>query len=225
VHVPYDTLPAAAAALELRPSVSLEHSHARSLKVALDLVVALSCLVLLAPLLVLIALAIWAESGRPIIFRQERIGKNGRAFTMFKFRTMVPDRRKSNRGVPPDGRERRRVHKSPNDPRVTRLGRFLRRSCLDELPQLWNVLRGDMSVIGPRPELPHIVARYEPWQHARHLVAPGITGWWQVNRSNGVLMHEATALDMYYVQNWSLWLDARILLRTAVIVLRGVGAF
>jgi lipopolysaccharide/colanic/teichoic acid biosynthesis glycosyltransferase len=225
VHGAYDSAPAATSALHLRTSLELEASRGRSIKVAFDVVVASLCLILLSPLMALIALAILADTGGPIIFRQERIGKNGRAFTMFKFRTMIPDRRKANTGVPPGLTERRRVHKSWHDPRVTRVGRLLRRFCLDELPQFWNVLRGDMSVVGPRPELPQIVARYEPWQHARHLVAPGITGWWQVNRTNGVLMHEATLLDLYYVQNWSVWLDLRILVRTAAIVLRGVGAF
>ena len=211
VHGAYESAPTAASALHLRTSMELEASRGRSVKAAFDILVASLCLILLSPLMALIALAILVDTGRPIIFRQERVGKNGRAFTMFKFRTMIPDRRKANTGVPAGLTERRRVHKSLHDPRVTRVGRLLRRCCLDELPQFWNVLRGDMSVVGPRPELPQIVARYEPWQHARHLVAPGITGWWQVNRSNGVLMHEATHLDLYYVQNWSVWLDVRIL--------------
>ena len=121
--------------------------------------------------------------------------------------------------------ERRQRHKSARDPRVTRIGRYLRRSCLDELPQLWNVVRGEMSLVGPRPELPSIVERYEPWQHARHAVSPGITGWWQVNRTADNLMHEATELDIYYVHNHSLLLDLRILVRTFGAVIDGRGAY
>jgi lipopolysaccharide/colanic/teichoic acid biosynthesis glycosyltransferase len=108
---------------------------------------------------------------------------------------------------------------------VTPLGRFLRRTSLDELPQLWNVLRGDMSLVGPRPELPEIVARYEEWQHVRHTVRPGLTGWWQVNRPPDRLMHEVVELDIYYVKHRSLALDLKILLRTVSAVLRGTGAF
>jgi lipopolysaccharide/colanic/teichoic acid biosynthesis glycosyltransferase len=196
-----------------------------ALKRTCDIVMAVTCLVIFAPVAGGVALVIWLDSGRPILFRQERVGKYGRTFKMLKFRTMRPDRRLRASDLPPGVSERRRVHKSPSDPRVTRVGRFLRRSCLDELPQFWNVLRGEMSIVGPRPELPEIVAKYQPWQHARHQVSPGITGWWQVNRSDGVLMHEATLLDLYYVEHASLWLDLRILARTAAIVLRGVGAF
>ena len=138
---------------------------------------------------------------------------------------MTPDRRKRNVGPPADTLERRRAHKSARDPRLTRVGRFLRRSCLDEIPQFWNAFRGDMSIVGPRPELPEIVAAYDSWQHARHLVTPGITGWWQVNRDARVPMHRATHLDLYYVEHWSLVLDLIILVRTAGVVIRGVGAF
>ena len=138
---------------------------------------------------------------------------------------MVPDRRRHNMGAPAGLPERRRAHKSASDPRLTRVGRFLRRTCVDEIPQFWNALRGDMSIVGPRPELPEIVEQYEDWQHVRHLVIPGITGWWQVNRDARIPMHRATHLDLYYVEHWSLWLDLVILLRTAGVVLRGVGAF
>jgi lipopolysaccharide/colanic/teichoic acid biosynthesis glycosyltransferase len=144
---------------------------------------------------------------------------------MLKFRTMIPERRSRQDGPPPGVDERRKRHKSAADPRVTRVGRFLRRSCLDEVPQFWNVLRGDMSLVGPRPELPEIVAQYASWQHARHSVVPGITGWWQVNRRPDRLMHEDTELDLYYVENWSLRLDMLILMRTASVVIRGLGAF
>jgi lipopolysaccharide/colanic/teichoic acid biosynthesis glycosyltransferase len=192
----------------------------------MDVVLASVALVVLAPVLGLIALIVVCDSVGPALFRQERIGKDGRPFVMLKFRTMVADRRTRDTGPPEGVLERRRVHKSRDDPRITAVGRFLRRSCLDELPQLWNVLRGSMSLVGPRPELPEIVAQYEPWQHWRHLVAPGITGWWQIKRDGVLLMHEATEFDLFYLEHWSIGLDLQILARTVLIVLRGAaGAF
>ena len=201
-------------------------------KRVVDTVIAAVLLILLLPLLLVIAVAVKLSSPGPVLYLQPRIGRYGQPFDMLKFRTMGPDRRHHNAG-PPDGtQERRRYHKTRQagrDPRVTRVGRMLRRTSLDELPQLWNVLIGEMSLIGPRPEMPYLVAGYQSWQHARHLVRPGITGWWQVNRSDGwlegVLMHEATDLDLYYVRRQSLWLDLQIVLRTFGAVLRGSGAY
>ena len=174
------------------------------------------------PIMLMIAAALLLTSGRPILYRQARVGHNGQLFTVLKFRTMITDRREQAAGW--DGIERRERHKSIGDPRVTPLGRLLRRTSLDELPQLFNVLRGDMALIGPRPELPRIVLSYEPWQHQRHLVRPGITGWWQVNGRSDRPMHEHTELDMYYINNLSLRLDLQILLRTARAAV-GRGAF
>jgi lipopolysaccharide/colanic/teichoic acid biosynthesis glycosyltransferase len=207
-------------------NVRLAADHrARAIKRTMDVVLSSLALVVLSPALALISVGVLLDSPGPILFRQERIGKYGRSFVMLKFRTMVADRRLRNIGPPAGMADRRRTHKSPKDPRITSLGRFLRRTCLDELPQFWNVLRGSMSLVGPRPELPEIVAKYEPWQHARHQAAPGITGWWQVNRDGVHLMHQATELDLFYLEHWSVWLDLRILARTLGIVLRGVGAF
>jgi len=196
-------------------------------KRAVDVVVAVFLLVLALPALALIAFAVWVDAPGPVLFWQPRIGRDGKVFRMVKFRTMCPDRR-VRRGVPPPGiPERRRRHKTRKDPRVTRLGYWLRRTCLDELPQLWNVLTGEMSMVGPRPELPEIVAQYEPWQHARHSIRPGITGWWQVMRdgTGDRLMHEATELDLYYVAHASPGLDLLILWRTLGLVIKGSGAF
>ena len=194
-------------------------------KRGLDILVATVVLVGLCWLFLLIALAVKLDSGGPVLFRQVRIGRSGKPFAMIKFRTMRPERRCRRAGPPPGIPERRRCHKSRRDPRVTCIGRLLRRTCLDELPQFWNVLTGEMSLVGPRPELPEIVATYEPWQHARHLVTPGITGWWQVNRDPHRLMHEATELDLHYVRHRSLWLDLCILVRTVGAVVGGIGAF
>jgi lipopolysaccharide/colanic/teichoic acid biosynthesis glycosyltransferase len=117
------------------------------------------------------------------------------------------------------------IHKTRNDPRVTRVGRIVRKTSLDELPQLINILRGEMSLVGPRPELPFLVERYEPWQRKRFAVPQGITGWWQVNGRSDKPMHLHTEEDLYYVQNYSLLLDIQILFKTILVVLRGKGAF
>jgi lipopolysaccharide/colanic/teichoic acid biosynthesis glycosyltransferase len=189
----------------------------------LDVLAAATMLVLLAPLLVLVALVIRLESHGQVIFRQARVGRNGVPFTIYKFRTMIPDRRKH--AAPISGEDRRKRHKSERDPRVTGVGRFLRRSSIDELPQLFNILKGDMSFIGPRPELPQIVDNYEDWQLQRHLVTPGLSGWWQVVGRSDLPMHENTELDIYYVVNQSFILDAKIVLLTFRALLSRGGAF
>ena len=148
----------------------------------------------------------------PIFFKQKRVGVDGREFTVYKLRTMLPDRRRN--AIAFDGDDRRVNHKSPDDPRHVPLGRFLRKWSLDEIPQFWNVALGHMSLVGPRPELPHIVAKYEDWQHRRHEVKPGVTGLWQVSERGDVPMHEATDVDIEYVDSVSLKADLRIMLLT-----------
>ncbi len=192
------------------------------LKRALDLALASVLLVVTAPLMGLIALAIYLESGGPVLLRQERVGEHGRVFAMLKFRTMSPP------GTEDDADPSASADvpiKRPDDRRITPLGAHLRRTSLDELPQLINVLRGEMSLVGPRPELPWIVERYEPWQHARHVVPPGMTGWWQINGRSELPLHLNTQFDLFYIQNFSVLLDLRILARTIGVVIRGRGAF
>jgi len=189
----------------------------------LDLLIASLLIVILAPALLLIAGIIWLDVRGSIIYHQRRIGRYGSTFTMYKFRTMTPDRRQTTQSY--SGPERRKAHKTASDPRVTRTGKFMRRTSIDELPQLFNVLRGEMSLVGPRPELPEVVSRYEPWQHQRHLVLPGITGWWQTHGRSDLMMHEHTELDIYYVQNISFLLDVRILLGTVRALASRTGAF
>jgi lipopolysaccharide/colanic/teichoic acid biosynthesis glycosyltransferase len=144
---------------------------------------------------------------------------------MFKFRTMVADAENLRHTVETTDSEGQLIHKSDRDPRVTRVGRILRKTSMDELPQLLNILRGEMSLVGPRPELPYLVERYEPWQRKRFAVPQGITGWWQVNGRSDKPMHLNTEDDLYYVQNYSLLLDIQILFKTILVVLRGKGAF
>jgi lipopolysaccharide/colanic/teichoic acid biosynthesis glycosyltransferase len=187
-----------------------------------DISLALFALVLLFPLLVIIAFVIRVDSRGPAIFRQTRIGRAGQPFVIYKFRTMMKQGSGLRLLEAPDGCLR---HKIRDDPRVTRIGKLLRCTSLDELPQLINVVRGDMSLVGPRPELPEIVEGYQPWQHQRHLVRPGITGWWQIQGRSDRPMHEHTELDLYYVSNMSLSLDWQILRRTVRATIWGDGAF
>jgi exopolysaccharide biosynthesis polyprenyl glycosylphosphotransferase len=195
------------------------------LKQIFDTLASVLLLVLLAPLLLLIALLIKLESPGPVFFFQERIGEHGRRFKMIKFRSMYADADQRWRDVARRDATGRLIHKQNDDPRVTRIGRKLRRSSLDELPQLFNVLRGEMSLVGPRPEMPYIAAEYEPWQWQRFRVPPGITGWWQVNGRSDKPMHLHTEEDLYYIQNYSFWLDLRILFKTLIVVWRGHGAY
>jgi len=144
---------------------------------------------------------------------------------MYKFRSMVDGADRRQHEVLTTTKDGKIIHKQPDDPRVTKVGRWLRRTSLDELPQLFNVLKGDMSLVGPRPEMPWLVEKYEPWQWQRFAVPQGITGWWQINGRSDRPMHLHTEDDLYYIQNYSLLLDVKILLKTIGVVLRGKGAY
>jgi exopolysaccharide biosynthesis polyprenyl glycosylphosphotransferase len=196
----------------------------RVVKRLLDLLLATALLAVTLPLIGIIAILIKCTSPGSPLFRQYRVGENGRIFVMYKFRTMIDGADKLQDLVNRWGPEGRLVHKHASDPRVTRLGKFLRETSLDELPQFLNVLKGDMSMVGPRPELPWIVAEYAPWQRRRLLVPQGLTGWWQVNGRANRTMHLHTDDDLFYVGNYSLWLDLEILLRTLKVVLVRTGA-
>jgi lipopolysaccharide/colanic/teichoic acid biosynthesis glycosyltransferase len=188
-------------------------------KPALDRVIGLVLLALFSPVIGLSALAILVTMGRPVFYSQQRVGLDGRVFRFYKLRTMIPDRRTSQ--LEYIGAERRITHKSHDDPRVTAIGRILRASRLDELPQFLNVVKGDMSMVGPRPELPEIVNRYQPWQHQRHIVKPGVTGPWQISDHNGDLMFEHTEIDLAYLEQIGFLKDMGILLRTPAAMLGG----
>jgi len=203
---------AAKSHLRVVPDLTDRSAYEKFVKRLIDRLGGLVLTVMTFPILMVVVPLIWWKLGRPAIFKQKRVGLNGREFTLYKLRTMRPDRRQTT--VPFDGIDRRVNHKSPDDPRHVPLGRFLRKWSLDELPQFWNVALGHMSLVGPRPELPHIVAKYESWQHRRHEVKPGITGLWQVSERGDVPMHEATGVDIEYVDSVSLKADIRILLLT-----------
>jgi len=186
----------------------------RIVKRLMDLVLGGLALLVAGPVMAVIGVIIGLTDGRPVIFTQERVGQFGRTFRMFKFRSMY-------RNVPAYAP----TPKDPADPRITPVGRFLRRTSLDELPQLLNVLRGEMSLVGPRPEMPFIVARYTPAQRERLLAKPGITGLWQISADRAFEIHENIDYDLYYIRNRSLLLDVVILLHTLIFAIRGVGAF
>lgn len=185
----------------------------RIAKRAFDVVFSALLLLISSPLFIILPILIRLDSPGPAIFRQTRIGQHGRRFTIYKFRTMT------------NGAEEQGYQKKPDDPRVTRIGAFLRRTSLDELPQFFNVLKGDMSVVGPRPEMTGLVANYEWWQRKRFEVPQGITGWWQINGRSDKPMHLNTEDDLYYVRNYSFWLDMQIIAKTALALVTRRGAF
>lgn len=186
--------------------------YVQLVKPVIDVVGGLLLTIVTLPICLIVALLVFRDLGSPIILKQPRVGRGGRVFNVYKFRSMEPDRRAS----PPHfvGADRRVTHKDANDPRLTDLGRFMRKWSLDELPQLWNVLLGDMSLVGPRPELVQIVEQYEPWQHQRHVIKPGVTGLWQVSARGDLPMHEATDIDIDYVESISFAKDLEILFKT-----------
>jgi len=233
--------------LEQRPSNPILYpdleSRAQSRRVeivvkrVMDIVGSIIALVVLAPVMLLIAIAIKLTSPGPVLFKQKRIGQYGKPFVVFKFRSMRTDNDPSvhrqwfqsfysGKAKPHSTNGTGGSYKLPNDPRVTRLGRWLRRSSLDEVPQFVNVLWGDMSLVGPRPPIPYEVDAYQAWHRGRVLQAkPGITGLWQVSGRSRVSFDEMVRLDLRYAATWSIWLDIKILLRTPAAVFFAEGAY
>jgi exopolysaccharide biosynthesis polyprenyl glycosylphosphotransferase len=211
------------------PLLHLDHPEFNGarlvVKATFDKAVALAALVAIAPLLCLLTLLIRLEDGGPVLFRQLRVGKDGRQFCIYKLRTMVPDAEERKADLADQHQEQGPLFKMTGDPRVTRAGRWLRRWSLDELPQLLNVLAGDMSLVGPRPALPEEAAVYGDSVRRRLAVKPGMTGLWQVNGRSDLSWDEAVRLDLRYVENWSLMLDLQILWKTWAAVVRGWGAY
>lgn len=195
-----------------------------AVKSCLDRIGGLIGVIISLPLALTAALAIKVEDGGPVLFRQTRSGKNGKPFTMFKFRTMVKNAEQIKSALQAKNEMSGPVFKMKRDPRVTRIGALLRKSSLDEIPQFFNVLRGDMSLVGPRPPLPTEVARYNRWQRRKLSVKPGLTCLWQINGRNQIDFDDWMKLDLDYIDNWSLWLDTKILLKTVPAVFKGDGA-
>jgi len=190
-----------------------------------DKLAATAALMISAPLLVVIAFVVALREGRPVLFRQARVGKDGRTFTLYKFRTMVVDAEHRKAQLADYDEGAGALFKIRNDPRLTLTGRWLRRYSLDELPQLFNVLKGDMSLVGPRPPLQDEVARYTEYVRRRLAVKPGITGLWQISGRSDLSWEEAVRLDLRYVENWSLILDMQILWKSCPAVFHGSGAY
>ncbi len=207
------------------------------LKRLLDVAAAFLCIVLLSPIFLFIALGIRLTSKGPVFFRQNRVGQGGREFTFYKFRTMRVDTDErlhreyarnfiNGKGIDRDGRaDGQPVFKLTNDPRVTPVGRMLRKTSLDELPQLLNIVRGEMSLVGPRPPIAYEIQHYKEWHRRRLEAKPGLTGLWQVSGRSSVPFNEMVLMDLYYIDNWSLWSDFKILLRTIPVIVSGKGAY
>ena len=190
-----------------------------------DIFFSLIAIIISSPIMLVVALLIKHEDGGPVFFRQQRIGIYGKPFTMYKFRSMNVNAEAIKKQLAEEyGMEDRFVFKLKNDPRVTRIGHFIRKTSIDEIPQFFNVLKGDMSLVGPRPPLPEEVARYGTLYSARLLVKPGITGPWQVSGRSNLTQEQSEFVDVSYIQNWSLTGDIAILLKTVVAVVRGTGS-
>jgi exopolysaccharide biosynthesis polyprenyl glycosylphosphotransferase len=194
-------------------------------KRTMDLALTLLALPIVLPLGVMLAIIVRLDSPGPAIFRQRRIGRDGRPFICYKFRTMVVDAEERKAELAALNEADGPLFKIRNDPRMTRVGRFLRRYSLDELPQLWNILRGDMSWVGPRPATPEEVAQYEDWHYRRLTVVPGLTGLSQVLGRSDISFDETVRLDIFYTENWTPGMDLRILLQTIPVVISGRGAY
>jgi exopolysaccharide biosynthesis polyprenyl glycosylphosphotransferase len=191
----------------------------------IDVIGSVAGLIVLGPFVMLpTAIAIKLTSPGPILFRQKRSGLHGRLFTMYKFRSMVTNAEMIRAELEAFNEMSGPVFKMKEDPRITSVGRFLRKTSVDELPQLWNVLMGNMSLVGPRPPIPGEVQQYDPWHRRRLSMKPGLTCLWQISGRNQIGFEQWMKLDLQYIDNWSLWLDLTILFRTIPVVLGGIGA-
>ncbi|MEW6606002.1 MAG: sugar transferase [bacterium] len=208
------------------PSISEEKNMALFVKSVFDRVGALLALLVLGPVLMLpiiLIIKLTSRKGESVLFRQTRVGLNGRQFCFYKFRTMVINAEKKKNSLKHLNEMDGPVFKIRNDPRITKFGRFLRKYSLDELPQFFNVLKGEMSIVGPRPPLPEEVEKYDSYQYRRLSMKPGLTCIWQVSGRNKISFKEWMRMDLEYIDNYSLWLDFKILIRTIWAVMAGQG--
>ena len=189
-----------------------------------DICLSAAALVVLSPLLLVIAILIYLEDKGPVIYTQTRIGKDGRAFKLYKFRSMCVDADEKLKDLQKLNERDGPVFKIKNDPRVTKVGKFIRKTCIDELPQLVNIIKGDMSIVGPRPPLPNEVEQYNSYQKQRLLVVPGLTCYWQIQKGEETTFDEWVELDLKYIKERSILLDFRLILLTFKVILSGKGA-
>ncbi len=205
--------------------LSIEHKpYQLAIKRIIDICASAVALIVLSPLMLVVAIAIKLTSRGPVLFRQERVGQYGRTFNMLKFRSMVIDAESLQQRLMAQNEQSGPVFKITHDPRITRVGRFIRKYSFDELPQLVNVLRGEMTIVGPRPPVPGEVAKYEPWQRRRLSVRPGLTCLWQISGRNAIPFQRWMYMDMQYIDHWSLRQDLELILKTVPVVLTGKGA-
>jgi lipopolysaccharide/colanic/teichoic acid biosynthesis glycosyltransferase len=221
------------------PKKERSHKNALKIKRTIDTIGSIVGILIYSPFFIIVPLCIKLTSGGPVLFRQERVGQYGKTFTFLKFRSMYADNDEDVHkkyvqdliagkvsGETEDKGAGKKCYKITNDKRVTPLGNILRKLSLDELPQFYNVLRGDMSLVGPRPPIPYELEKYDPWHRRRVLeVKPGITGLWQVTGRSSTTFDEMVRIDLHYATNWSLWFDVKILLKTTWVVVAGKGGY
>lgn len=200
--------------LEFESESSMEFSLYEVIKRLIDVVCSFMGVLLLSPLFIIIAIIIKTTSKGPVFFSQKRVGKNGREFDMYKFRSMVVNAEELKEKLAAQNEMSGPMFKMKDDPRVTKVGKFIRKTSIDELPQLWNVLKGDMSLVGPRPSLPKEVAQFEDWMYKRLEVKPGLTCYWQVSGRNNIDFEDWMKLDIRYVDERSTWIDIKLIFKT-----------
>lgn len=209
---------------ELRRYIDTDGAYNCSrFKRAFDIFAATLGLVALSPILLAVALLVKLTSEGPVIYSQKRVGLKGKVFNFYKFRTMVVNADKLKEKLERMNERQGPTFKMKSDPRVTRVGRFLRKHSIDELPQLFNILKGDMAIVGPRPPIPSEVLEYEPWQFSRLMAKPGLTCYWQILKDRNVSMDDWVGLDLKYMNDWSPALDMKLILRTIPVCIRGQG--
>lgn len=200
--------------LEIESESSMEFSFYEVIKRLIDVVCSFLGVLVLSPLFIIIAIIIKTTSKGPVFFSQKRVGKNGKEFDMYKFRSMVVNAEELKEKLAAQNEMSGPMFKMKDDPRVTKVGKFIRKTSLDELPQLWNVLKGDMSLVGPRPSLPKEVAQFEEWMYKRLEVKPGLTCYWQVSGRNNIDFEDWMKLDIKYVEERSTWVDVKLIFKT-----------
>lgn len=200
--------------LEIESESSMEFSLYEVIKRLIDVVCSFLGVIVLSPLFIVIAIIIKTTSKGPVFFSQKRVGKNGKEFNMYKFRSMVVNAEELKEKLAAQNEMSGPMFKMKDDPRVTKVGKFIRKTSLDELPQLWNVLKGDMSLVGPRPSLPKEVAQFEEWMYRRLEVKPGLTCYWQVSGRNNIDFEDWMKLDIKYVYERNLWIDIKLIFKT-----------
>ena len=204
--------------LEIEGKSSMEFSLYEVIKRLIDVVCSFLGVLVLSPLFIIIAIIIKTTSKGPVFFSQKRVGKNGKEFNMYKFRSMVVNAEELKEKLADQNEMSGPMFKMKDDPRVTKVGRFIRKTSLDELPQLWNVLKGEMSLVGPRPSLPKEVAQFENWMCKRLTVKPGLTCYWQVSGRNNIGFEEWMRLDNKYVDERNLWIDIKLIFKTVLVL-------